>query len=315
MVQDARERRSRIGARSVGVLSTARLTGGRSWGTLDPTRPSGGRNTEAPMSRLTSSRLARPTLVGALATLVLLGAAACSPGTPALTDPAEILQKGAASLGEMKSFHLRGAIDGEFPLSIGGAGGGAPLPLNGTTLDGDVDVANGELAVELMAPALLNLRVNLVVADGAAYLKAPIITGDGWVKQPATGGIGADPGAAIDGLATFLARPELKPEKLPDARCAGTDCYSVRFTVPAADVRDALGSLGGAIPGLSGDAVGDVTVTAGVRKDDLQLATLDLEIPGGGTKPLTISLELSKVDQPVTITAPPADQVKDAPGG
>ncbi len=89
----------------------------------------------------------------------------------------------------------------------------------------------------------------------------------------------------------------------------------MRFTVPAAEVRDALGSLGSAIPGLSGDAVGDVTVSVGVRRDDLRLATLGFEIPAGGTKPLTILLELSKVDEPVTITPPPADEVKDAPGG
>ena len=44
------------------------------------------------------------------------------------------------------------------------------------------------------------------------------------------------------------------------------------------------------------------------------LATLGLEIPAGGAAPLTISLELSKVNEPVTIDAPPADEVKDAPG-
>jgi len=258
-------------------------------------------------------RLAPPLAIPILAILALL-AAACGPSTPALTDPVEILQAGAASLGEMRSFHVRGVIDGEVPLSIGGAGGGAPLPLNGTTLDGDVDVANGALAVELIVPALLNQRVNLVVADGSAYLRAPIITGASWVRQRAEGGIGGDPGAALDGLAAFLLRPELKPEKLADARCTGTDCYSVRFTVPAAEVRDALGLLGSAIPGLAGDAVGDVTVSVGVRRDNLRLATLGFEIPAGGTKPLTILLELSKVGEPVSITAPPADEVKDAPG-
>lgn len=249
--------------------------------------------------------------------VIVLVAAACGSGStaPALTDPVQILQKGAASLGEMKTFHLRGAIDGEVPLSIGGQGGGAPLPLGGTTLEGDVDVPAAKLAVEVVAPSLLNLTANLVVADGSAYLKAPIVTGDTWVRQPVQGGIGADPAAAVDGLAAFLAQPDLKPEKLPDVRCAGTDCYSVRFTVPAKDLQGALGSLGSAIPGLSGTAVGDATVTVGVRKDNLQLATLNLEVPAGGTKPLTVALELSKVGEPVTITAPPADQVKGSAGG
>ena len=47
---------------------------------------------------------------------------------------------------------------------------------------------------------------------------------------------------------------------------------------------------------------------------NLVLATLRLEIPVGGTTPLTISLELSRVNEPVTIEAPPAGEVKDAPG-
>jgi hypothetical protein len=266
------------------------------------------------MSRQRSLRTTRSVVATALATIVLV-LAACSPSTPELTDPAEILQAGAASLGEMETVHLRGVVDGDLPLDLGGLGGGAPLPLDGTTLDADIDVPGAALAVELIAPALLNLRLNLVVVDGVTYLKAPILTGESWVRQDAEGGIGGDPGAAIDGLGAFLARPELEPEKLPDVRCAGTDCYSVRFTVPAAGIRDALGDLGGAIPGLSADDVGDVTVTAGIRKDNQQLATLALDIPAGGTQPLAIAIELSKVNEPVTIEAPPADEVTDDPGG
>lgn len=258
-----------------------------------------------------SRRLASPFAAIALVALV---SAACGSSSPPLTDPVEILQAGAASLGEMETLHFRGLVEGEMPLDIGGTGGGAPLPLDGTTLDGDVDVPNSALAVELLAPALFNLRINLVVVDGSSYLRAPILTGDSWVRQPAEGGIGGDPGAALEGLAAILAGPQLEPEKLPDARCAGTDCYSFRLTVPAGELLDALGSLGGSIPGLSGEAVGDVTVTAGVRRDNRQLATLGLEIPAGGATPLTINLELTKVNEPVTIEAPPADEVQDAPG-
>ena len=275
------------------------------------------------MTRRFPHRAPRPSLAAGLVALALaLALAACGSSTPPLTDPVEILQAGAASLGELETVHLRGAVDGDVALDIGGIGGGAPLPLDGTTVDGDIDVAGEALAVEILAPALLNLRLNLVVVDGWSYLKVPLLTGQRWVRQPAGaggdgsagGGLGGDPGALLEGMAAFLARPELEPEKLPDTRCTGTDCYVVRFTVPAAEVRAALGSLGTSIPGLS-DAVGDVTVTAGIRKDDLRLATLGLDIPAGGAAPLAIRLELSKYDEPVTITAPPADQVDDAPGG
>lgn len=262
------------------------------------------------------SRPSRRRFAGALAaiTAASMALAACGQGQPELANPVEILQAGAASLGEMDTFHLRGTVDGDVPISIGEMGGGAPLPLDGTTLEGDVDVAGSELALEILAPALLNLKLAVVIADGALYLQTPILTGDKWARQPVDTGAAADPGAALEGLAAFLARPELAPERLPDVRCLGTDCYSVRFTVPAAEVRDALGALGGAIPGLSGDDVGDVTVTVGVRKDDRRLATLALDVPAGGTDPLAIALELSKVDEPVTIEPPPADEVTDLPG-
>jgi len=76
------------------------------------------------MSRQSSHRPTRSVVATALATVALL-LAACSPTTAELTDPAEILQAGAASLGEMETVHLRGAIDGEIPLELGGIGGGA----------------------------------------------------------------------------------------------------------------------------------------------------------------------------------------------
>ena len=226
----------------------------------------------------------------------------------------EILQAGAASLGEMGTFHLRGAIDGEVALDIGGTGGGAPLPVNGTTIDADVDVAAGELAVELLVPALLNARVDLVVVDGTAYLRAPIVTGDSWVKQPAEGGIGVDVGAAIDGLAAFLARPELAAREARPTRAA-RDRLLQRPVHRAGrgGPRRPRAPWGARFPGCPATPSATSTVTVGVRKDNLDLATLGLEIPAGGATPLTIQLELSKVNEPVTIEAPPADQVKDAP--
>lgn len=262
-------------------------------------------------------RSRRPLALAALAVgLVLAGCG--GPTAPAMTDPVQILQKGAASLAALKTVHLRGTADGQLALDIGGLGSGGPLSIDGSTLDGDIDVAGKALSIEANVVSLLSLKVDLVAVGGSTYLKAPILTGGSWVRQPATGsvgGIGADPSAFLSGLSTFLARKDLAPKKLSDARCAGADCYEVQFTVPAAEVRAALGSLGSAIPGLSGEAIGDVTVTAGVRKDDLRLGTLGLSIPTAGAKPLVIAIELSKYDEPVTITAPPADQVKNSLGG
>jgi len=241
--------------------------------------------------------------------------AACGgPAASPLTDPGEILRSGAASLTALKTVHVQGVVDGEIAVGAGSAGGGGPLDLDGTTIVVDLDAAARALSVQVAAPALLNMRLDLVVRDGTAYLRLPIVTGQRWVRQRAGGPLTADPAAVIHGLASFLARPDLAPARLADARCGGTDCYVVRFTVAAAVVRAALGSPGTAIPGL-GSAVGDVPVTVGVRRSDLRLATLALDVPAGGAKPLAIRLELSRFDETPAITAPPADEVDSAPGG
>ncbi len=264
-------------------------------------------------TRMSASRGPRRPAAGALV-LGLVLAACGGASAPPLTDPVAILRAGAASLGTLTTVHVRGAIDGEVAIGLGPTGGGGPIALDGTTIDGDIDVAGDALSVEVVAPALLNQRIDLVVKDAVSYLKAPIVTGQRWVREPAGQGVGADPGSILEGLSAFLARPELLPEKLADTRCAGADCYAVRSVVPAAEVRAALGTLGSSVPGL-GDAVGDVTVTVGVRTSDLRLVTLGLEVPTGGERPLSIALELSAIGEPVTITSPPADEVDGAPGG
>lgn len=256
----------------------------------------------------------RPRRLVVAATLLGLLAAACGPSTPPLAGPEEILEAAASSLETMDTVHLRGTVDGPLPIDAGGTGG-LPLTLDGTTLEADVDLPAAALALEVLAPAVLNLRLDVVVVDGTGYVRAPIITGESWARLPAEGGLGGDPGAAFDGLAALLRRPGLEAEQLPDRRCAGTDCQVVRIEVPVEEVRAALGDLGSAIPGLGAAEPGAVAVTIGVRRDNQELGTMVLEVEGDGTDPLVFALELSRVNEPVTITPPPADEVTDTPLG
>ena len=254
-------------------------------------------------------------LVAALAVLV----GACGPSTPGLTDAKEILGKGLANLAALKSFHVDVAVAGEVKLSFGGSSGsGVPIPLDGTTATGDVDLAGRSLSASASAPSLFNFKGDLVLVDDALYVKAPLVIGaDTWQKQQlATGSVAdaaSDPAKLIDQLRAFLDRPGVAPVKQGDEKCGDTDCYKVSFTIPAAELNGAAGQGLSALPG--GVTLGDVTAIAWVRRSDVRLAKLTADVSLGNMGSLSLTLSLSKFDVPVTITAPPADQVQEGPGG
>ena len=91
--------------------------------------------------------------------------------------------------------------------------------------------------------------------------------------------------------------------------CGSEQCYTVSTELTAAD----LGTAGtGALGGLPIDLTGaSLKLTVRVEKDlpyHLAGLTAVLSMPGGST--VTVEMSASKWDEPVSISAPPADQVK-----
>ena len=93
-----------------------------------------------------------------------------------------------------------------------------------------------------------------------------------------------------------------------DVACGSKQCYTVSADLTADDLgATALTRSAGRPPGAT------VKLTVRVEKDlpyHLAGVTAVLSQPDG--KALTVDLTASKWDEPVTITAPPADQVKPA---
>ena len=94
-----------------------------------------------------------------------------------------------------------------------------------------------------------------------------------------------------------------------DVACGLRQCYTATADLTATD----LGTTGtGAIGGLPVDLTGaTLKVTVRVERDlpnHLAGVTAVLSMPNGSA--LTVELAASKWDEPVSITAPPADQVK-----
>jgi hypothetical protein len=238
---------------------------------------------------------------------------ACSsgaPAAPALTDPKEILTKSVTTLKDVKSFHLKADVGGEVKIDLTGQGSaGGALDLQGTTAEGDVDIANKKAKIAFAAPALFGVTGEIIQIGNDTYTKISLL-GDKYTKttseadDPAAAA--GDPQKAIQELSDFLNKPGVAPTKLPDEKCGDKDCYHVQLTLTGEE----LGSVGGVIPGASGAPEGSGTIDLWVQKNDLRPAKLTLALDLEEMGNVNVTVAFSAYDVPVTIEAPPADQVQ-----
>jgi hypothetical protein len=256
-----------------------------------------------------------PSLALAFAATLAILVAACGGTTegPALTDPKAIVTAALKSTESAKSVHLDMTVDGKATVSLPvGGSTGAPVDLTGTTASADIDFANHAAKATFAVPALLNFAGELIAVDGKTYLKTTL-TGPLY-QESTTGGTAIDPTDAdgmIANLGELLSKPGVDLVKGEDVACGSKQCYTVSADLTAAD----LGLTGaGAIRGLPVDLSGaTLKLTVRVEKDlpyHLAGATAVLTLPNQAA--LTVELTASKWDVPVSISAPPADQVKPA---
>jgi hypothetical protein len=246
-------------------------------------------------------------------TIVAAVASACGPSAPALTDPTEIVTAALTSTEAAKSVHMDVAVDGTATIALPGAGtSGAPIKLDGTTAAVDLDLANGAAKATFTAPALFNVTGEVIVVDGKAYLKTTL-QGPQYQVVDLGQALAVDPtdtSSMVDALGDFMLKPGVDPVKGDDVACGSAQCYTVTADLTAEE----LAALGGtaAPTGLPVDLAGaSLAVTVRVEKDlPHHLAGLNVAVTAGDGNVLTLDAIMSRWDEPVTITAPPADQVK-----
>ncbi len=146
----------------------------------------------------------------------------------------------------------------------------------------------------------------MIVVDGVTYTKSSF-TGEkfqkGTASDPGLPVDAADPQKALKDLADWLARPEVDPKKLDDASCGSKTCYRVQIDLSADDLK-AL------IPEAADMTDGSVVLTVLVEKDTLRPVSVAVVVAAADLGELTLSLSMSKWDESLSITAPPADQVE-----
>ncbi len=256
----------------------------------------------------------RPSALLALMAVLVAVAAACGGSSSAtLTDPTEIVTAALTSTEAAKSVHLEIAVDGSATVSLPIAGGtGTSVDLTGTTASADIDLASGALRATFAAPSLLGLAGEVIAVDGTSYIKTTLT---GPLYQASSAGAGpVDPSAStglIDNLGDLLLGDGVQLTKGDDVACGSATCYTVTTTLSAAD----LGTSGAStLGGLPIDLTG-ASLALTVRVEQAppnHLAGVRGVVTMADGASITIDVTASNWDGPVTITAPPADQVKPA---
>jgi hypothetical protein len=228
-----------------------------------------------------------------------------------LTDPNQILAAAATTAAGATSAHVDLTAEGTVSLDPLGTGAGTPVDLSGTTVNADLDLQNAKTRATFSAPGLLGLAGEVIVAD-AIYLKSTL-TGPKYRSVPLSG----ESEPPLKGLTDLLGRTDLAPTKGADAPCAGGTCYTLSLKLDASD----LGTVGGGgalpsvlpvpvpVPDLSGATV-DLTLHIDQATTRLSDATAAIDL--GDMGDLTVQGTFTRWNEPVTITAPPADQVEPA---
>jgi len=248
-----------------------------------------------------------------LATAVILLASACGAGGsagPVLTDPKAIITAALTSTQSAKSVHVEATVDGVVPVTLPGSSTATEVTLTGTTASVDADLANKAVHATFAVPNVLGLRGELIVVDGKTYLKTTL-TGPKYRVIDAGSALPIDPSnttGLIGNLGDFLLKPGVDPTKGDDATCSSKQCYSIVVDLTSAELAAIVGDGAKSLPvDVSGASL---KMTILVEKDTpnhLAGVALTIGLPSGKT--LDANLTFSKWDEPVTVTAPPADQV------
>jgi lipoprotein LprG len=220
----------------------------------------------------------------ALASLLIIGLTGCSKDETStnLPDGTTLVSQAATAVKGLNTAHVRIDAEGEV----------GALPLR--SAEGDLTRAgDAKGSIKLMTLGVL-LEVEFVVVGDAYYIKG--VSG-GWQKQSAADvATFYDPSAILDndrGVAKILATATNAKTEAADS-VDGTDTYRVAVKLDSVAVATV-------VPGVPAG----VTGTLWVERESKRLIKALLTIPGAtGGKPGTVTIRLTDLDKPVTISAP-----------
>lgn len=312
-------------------------------------------------------RLPKPALA-ALAGFVLVFAAACgsstitpvpppggatnapgviSTGAAVATvnpqDPSSIITGVINGTTDVKSFHVKLTVNGTIKgaalasaagSAAGGLGGAlqGDIKLDGTAIEGDVDVANQAAKLTFNVPPLaalgnIPLTGDLILVSNTLYYKVSLL-GPKYTKMDlgsigdSLGALGSSLPVAVPsaGASAAIADQIAQMRKaLSDAgvtvtlvgvdQIGGKPASHINVGIPLDKLNAAIAADASSGPAMKIDSA---SVDMWVYTDGSRFAQVEMKGASSTIGNLDITLTISNYDQPVTVAAPPADQVNPA---
>lgn len=268
-----------------------------------------------------------------------MGSPSAAAATTNPNDPNSIITQAISSGTAVTSFHIKLTISGTINASaLSSAAGSAlsgDLKLDGTTVEGDVDVANEAAHLSLNVPALqmlgnVPLTGDLILVNNALYYKVSLLGAK--YSMVDLSSLGSTLGALASGLPvavpTAAAAASLNiTDEVTQLRAAmvaagvtptlvgveqigGQSADHISFSVPLDMINSELAAEASPSPAPKIDSA---SVDLWVYTSNYQVAQLEIKGASSTVGNLDMTLTVSNYDQPVTIAAPPASQVQTTP--
>jgi hypothetical protein len=264
----------------------------------------------------------RSIAVATLSSALLIGAVVPA---SAQDDPYQLLAQAVQATSSATSFHVLVTADGS--INLGEMMGDKPITIDGTQAEGDISVNPLTVSLTFDVPIQgLSISGGVIVPnDGSAYVKLALPIGsadDLWHRIP-VGDLNvpttiASPAPGEDKAAELKSKLDGAGVTLTnagDATCAAGTCTKLHLEIPASAFESTIDSvlpMGSPAPSAAPAAPipADILIDKASGRLDSVSAPISDEASGSNA---TLSVALSGYDQPLTVAAPPADQVTDQP--
>ena len=300
----------------------------------------------------------RKSAFAVLAGFVLVAAAACSSGgattapaaggtgAPAANqnDPNSILTSVINGGSDIKSFHIKIAVSGTIKAAAlqaamadsGSSGSGIQITsdakLDGTAIEGDVDVANSAAHLTANVPALqmlgnIPITGDVIVVSNTLYYKVSLL-GAKYTKMDLgslTSGLPVSipsilpsPGASamtgitdqVNQLRTQMEAAGVKVTLVGVDKIGGQDANHINVSVPIDKLNAEIAAQSSGAPSATIDSA---SVDFWVYKSNNMLAQVEVKGASSSFGNVDFMITVTNYDQPVTISAPAAADI--APAG
>ena len=273
-------------------------------------------------------------------------AASVAASTAANGDVNSLITQALSGTSNVKSFHIKLTVGGTIKAAAlsgatGGAAGTGDLKLDGSAIEGDVDVAKSaaHIAVNIAPIQALGgipITADVIMVDQVLYLKTALLGGAKYTKMdlgslssltnslplpslpvavPSAGASGLAGLADMAALQKQLSDSGAKAEVVGTESIGGKDATHVKVTIPVDWINQQIVTAEAAASASPDAAMAAMKLDAAtfdmwVYKSNNALAQMHLTAASSAVGNLDVMLTLTNYDQPVTISAPAASDIQ-----